>query len=136
MYLYRRHEDSMTAKDKELGITKNRYKLMVLDDFRRDFYMWPLLWIVECEEENQECEAFKKALNDAGHMVITLEELEALSLPEVASGATYIFFGENPDIKRVQAAGKKAKTILVSNLVKDIPCFDLYVTTNKEEKLE
>ncbi len=137
MYLYRRHENSMTARDKELGITKNRYKLMVLDDFRRDFYMWPLLWVVECEEGNsKDCEQFKKALKDAGHMMLSLEELEFLSLPEVASGATYIYLGENPDIKRVQAAGKKAKTILVSKTVKDVPCFDLYVTTNKEEKLE
>ena len=43
IYLYRIHSESLTAHDKELGITKNRYKLMVLDDFRRDFYMSSLV---------------------------------------------------------------------------------------------
>ncbi len=39
IYSYRMHKDSLTARDSELGITKNRYKLMAFDDFRRDFLL-------------------------------------------------------------------------------------------------
>ena len=59
-YLYRWHSGSLTAKDKELGITKNRYKLMLLDDARRDFYMSPLLWYVKADEKNKNDADFKK----------------------------------------------------------------------------
>ena len=44
LYLYRMHHRSLTARDKELGITQNRYKLMLFDDFRRDFLLSPILW--------------------------------------------------------------------------------------------
>ena len=67
VYSYRWHDGSLTAKDKELGITKSRYKLMVLDDFRRDFYLTPLLWYVKATEEYRDiAEEFKEELRRAG----------------------------------------------------------------------
>lgn len=38
IYEYRMHKDSLTARDKELGITASRPALMDLDAFRREFY--------------------------------------------------------------------------------------------------
>jgi polysaccharide pyruvyl transferase CsaB len=47
VYEYRFHEDTLTSRDDELGITRNRKKLMVFDDFRRDFYTTPLAWFID-----------------------------------------------------------------------------------------
>ena len=39
LYLYRFHDDSLTSKDEELGITLNRPKLMEFDELRRNFLL-------------------------------------------------------------------------------------------------
>ncbi len=44
LYSYRFHSNSLTSRDKELKITENRYKLMLLDDFRRDYLLKPMVW--------------------------------------------------------------------------------------------
>jgi hypothetical protein len=41
VYEYRFHRDSMTSRDGELGITRNRVRLMTFEDFRLDFYLGP-----------------------------------------------------------------------------------------------
>ena len=38
-YEYRFHSKSLTSRDEELGITRRRVRMMVFDDFRRDFYL-------------------------------------------------------------------------------------------------
>jgi|GEM_PF-273651 len=50
IYDYRFHEQSLTAKDKELGITRSRERLMVFEDFRRDFLLSPLIWLVDGDD--------------------------------------------------------------------------------------
>ena len=47
VYKYRFHPNSLTSRDDELGITRDRTKLMIFEDFRRDFYLSPLAWRVE-----------------------------------------------------------------------------------------
>jgi polysaccharide pyruvyl transferase CsaB len=47
VYEYRFHRDALTSQDVTLGITSNRKYLMVFDDFRRDFYTMPLMWVVD-----------------------------------------------------------------------------------------
>jgi polysaccharide pyruvyl transferase CsaB len=44
---YRFHGDSLTSQWDALGMTTRRDRLMVHDDFRRDFYLAPMLWRVE-----------------------------------------------------------------------------------------
>lgn len=93
-YSYRWHDGSLTAKDKELDITKNRYKLMVLDDFRRDFYLIPLLWHVTATSEYQaEAEEFKEELQRAGHVILVKEDFPQLFFGESYSGVCHISFG-------------------------------------------
>lgn len=47
VYDYRFHPASLTSRDEELGITRYRIKLMIFDEFRRDFYLSPLVWLIE-----------------------------------------------------------------------------------------
>lgn len=139
VYYYRKHINSLTARDKELGITKNRYKLMVLDDFRRDFYMSQLLWIAEAEDENDPYfKEFKAAAEAAGHILLSFDEATGLDLPKIASGAVYIYFGENPDLKKLQPIKEFADAILVSKSAESEPCedFDLFFVKEKTEPLK
>ena len=46
VYEYRFHAKSLTARDEELGITRSREKLFIFDTFRRDFYLSPVVWII------------------------------------------------------------------------------------------
>ncbi len=95
VYSYRWHDGSLTAKDKELGITKSRYKLMVLDDFRRDFYLMPLLWYVNSTEEYaKQAEDFKAELRRAGHVILVKEDFSHLFFGDSPSNLCYISFGE------------------------------------------
>ncbi len=94
VYSYRWHDGSLTAKDKELGITKNRYKLMVFDDFRRDFYLTPLLWYVKADERNLEAaQQFKEQLQKAGHIILVKEDFEDLYFGGSTSNLVFASFG-------------------------------------------
>lgn len=95
IYSYRWHDASLTARDKELGITKSRYKLMVLDDFRRDFYMTPLLWYVKSDQQySQMAEDFKEELRRAGHVILVKEDFDMLFFEDAPSSLCFISFGD------------------------------------------
>ena len=134
LYLYRRHGESLTARDKELGITKNRYKLMVLDDFRRDFYMSQLIWVAETEDENNPYyKEFIEAARIAGHIFMSFEKVKNLELPPIASGVCYIYFGNNPDSEKVEFMHRHSGTVLVSDGQDKAGGFDFCITTKKDE---
>ncbi len=136
IYLYRIHSESLTAHDKELGITKNRYKLMVLDDFRRDFYMSSLVWVIESDdEENPYFKAFKEAAEKAGHMIISRKDANDCQAPEVYSCFCFAYFGnpENSNVDEIKV--NLSGSVLVCDKLCDSDKFDLMITTNKEEEL-
>lgn len=66
IYDYRFHDKSLTSKDKELGITRSRERLMVFDDFRRDFYLMPLIWQIDGEDHG-----LGAAAVNAGHRIVS-----------------------------------------------------------------
>ncbi len=138
IYLYRIHDESLTAHDRELGITKNRYKLMVLDDFRRDFYMSSIIWVAESEDQNNPYyKEFLKAAETAGHLVISRDEALSFSAAENYSLVCYIYFGENPNPEDLAQMQKFSGTVLVSQDTDSIACeaFDLCITTDMQATL-
>ncbi len=97
VYSYRWHDGSLTAKDKELGITKNRYKLMALDDFRRDFYLMPLMWYITYTPDMAEAaRTFRKTAEDAGHIIVAKEDFAELFFGDSCSSLCFISFGGQP----------------------------------------
>lgn len=71
LYSYRFHPNSLTSKDKEFKITENRYKLMLLDDFRRDYYLKPLIWIFNGDAESHPWyQPMKTLIEQAGHFIV------------------------------------------------------------------
>jgi len=95
IYYYRWHSGSLTAKDKELGITKNRYKLMLLDDARRDFYLSPLLWYIKSDEKMKGyAEEFKARLLKCGHKLVEEAEIKDLYFGKEAHNFVAAVFGD------------------------------------------
>ncbi len=125
VYSYRWHDGSLTAKDKELGITKNRYKLMALDDFRRDFYMMPLMWYITATEGRaREAEEFRKIAEKTGHIIVAKEDFQNLYFGSSCSSLCHISFG-----------GKESEVNLPEDTVKicvnaENLGFDIYASTN------
>lgn len=139
IYLYRIHDESLTAHDKELGITKNRYKLMVLDDFRRDFYMSSFVWIIEAEDhENEKYLEFKERVLNAGHIILSEEEARECHIAEKYSCVCYVYFGNNPSKEKLEKMKRFSGMILVSDNqeVQYKKEFDLCFVTTGAEKLE
>ena len=136
IYKYRIHKESLTAHDKELGITKNRYKLMVLDDFRRDFYMSALVWIVESEDKQNQCYLdFVDAVKNAGHMIFTREEANSIVFPEKYSCVCYAYFGkgENASIEGINI--NLSGTVLLSENGIPAEGFDIQATADEKAVL-
>lgn len=136
IYKYRIHEDSLTAHDKELGITKNRYKLMAWDDFRRDFYMSKMVWVTECEnEENPQYNEFVKELESLGHVHINRGDIEKAGIPKEYSCFCYAYFGENPKSEIFEGLESFSGKVLVSQNT-NCPMaeeFDICITTSHDE---
>lgn len=85
IYDYRWHNDSLTSKDQELGITSNRYKLMALDDFRRDFYLNPIVWIVDDSDKE-----LYELLKTDGQIVLSNNEVEMIGNFNLGTPLCYI----------------------------------------------
>lgn len=137
LYQYRWHDESLTAHDKELGITKNRYKLMALDDFRRDFYLSALVWVVEAENENQaEYAEFKTALQAAGQRLLDRRQALSYTLPEIEPNVVYVYFGDHPQ-ESVSPMRRFSAAAWVSGAVQESGAewFDVCVTTDEKARL-
>ncbi len=114
IYDYRWHDKSLTALDQELGITSNRYKLMVLDDFRRDFYLTPLVWIIEGDAT--EAEEFKNYVLAKGHTVVGREEIDTIIGLNLATPICYLYIktGEVHDFELIDSkASASIYTLLI-----------------------
>jgi len=137
LYLYRIHSDSLTAHDKELGITKNRYKLMVLDDFRRDFYMSALVWIVETEDKNNKYYIdFIKAAENAGHIIFSREEANSIAFPDKYSCVCYAYFGKSENASTDGININLSGTLLMSDNAMSADNFDILATGDDKAELK
>ncbi len=100
IYDYRFHSDSLTHKDSELGITRDRKYLMVFDDFRRDFYQMPLIWFVDDDLisalAGEEKSTFYNELSRSEHILIKSSQLEYLVLPSLWIPLVYIKISSDP----------------------------------------
>lgn len=91
VYEYRFHSQSLTAKEKELKILKLREHLMVFDDFRQDFNLTSILWLIDPPDGKHEREVFEKFASiarAAGHLIeqpgcYNLDQLPRLWFPAV-----------------------------------------------------
>lgn len=98
VYDYRFHPKSLTAHDKELGITRDRMKLMVFEDFRRDFCLMPLIWFFDGavnDPSSPPVARLKSQIAAANHLLRPAGQLLASSLPRLGLPAVYLRFADN-----------------------------------------
>lgn len=93
IYSYRFHSGSLTAQDKQLKITANRYRLMRLDSFRRNYMLKSLAWVIEEAGERGETSLdVINALKKANHKVIDIDTAKQLGA-SLYERIIYIQFG-------------------------------------------
>jgi glycosyltransferase involved in cell wall biosynthesis len=98
IYEYRFHSGSLTSKDRELGITSSRDRLMVFDDFRRDFYISPICWIIR--SDNKDDELVKKItseLRGKGQIVISDDVIVMQSWPRYWQTGVFLYIAHDVD---------------------------------------
>ncbi len=90
VYEYRFHEDSLTARDEELGITRGRDRLMVFDDFRRDFFLAPIAWTVVCDGSAPALSESLRARIGSSGSVLLGDERHSLHWPRLFVPTVYV----------------------------------------------
>lgn len=85
IYQYRFHSASLTSQDEELRITQNRKFLMIFEDFRRDFCLMPMIWILDEPasniKEHEMYQKIKNILKGKDQILIDKRNLQSLNLP-------------------------------------------------------
>jgi polysaccharide pyruvyl transferase CsaB len=91
LYEYRFHGRSLTSRWDEFNMLGNRDRLMVFDDFRRDFLLGPMVWIIEGDDVAA-ADAVRARVSRAGHLLAGTEyrlaDLPAHGVPLVYVQAT------------------------------------------------
>jgi polysaccharide pyruvyl transferase CsaB len=100
IYDYRFHSRSLTSQDDTLRITSNRKYLLVFDDFRRDFYLMPMIYVVDSDNEDKDIStqlrAIRNILKGLGNIIISVEEYFNYSLPHLWIPSVYLKITSNP----------------------------------------
>lgn len=122
IYSYRMHKNSLTSRDFELKITENRYKLMVFDDARRDFYLSKLVWVVDDEIDTDNLESpdikFQNFIDlvKKNHVLLTKSELNKLETESQLENLCFINFktkelvnNERKNYMNIKISGNVAK---------------------------
>jgi polysaccharide pyruvyl transferase CsaB len=139
VYEYRFHGTSLTSHDDTLKITQNRKYLMIFDDFRRDFFLMPAIWIIAEHELTPEHQNLARQLKDSlfqkGQLLLSLEDAKKMQLPEAGIPMIYMQISDDTSSKMEHPKNlcNGALKVLL-NLGNPLPldtsdrCWDIYLT--------
>lgn len=133
-YSYRMHSKSLTSKDKELKITENRYKQMLLDDFRRNYYLKRQTWVID-GDESPLCQRFMECVKKTGHKIISLEEAKQQTINLYERYIYVRFCDEYSNLS--QDIPENAFKVIVTNkcnLLKEEDCWDTYISYSEVDE--
>lgn len=103
--------------------------LMLYEAFRQDFYLMPLVWVIDNPDEHPELVA---RIEKNGHMLISRETANRLVLNDIYNNIVYIHFDNNDKFKKVPDIAYKV--VLCDKQFKGSKA-DLYITTNTDEEI-
>ena len=137
IYEYRFHCKSLTSKDEELGITKNRIKLMVFDEFRRSFLLSKSIWIVTHDDSRYGLAMANKAeleIQRREGVIINAMEIEHIKLPRLWAPIIFLHFAEkhNAITQEFRKFHISSQNVIVSrSVLADLPPneWDMFITT-------
>lgn len=127
---YRRHKDTLTSHAKELDIDRKTRILMLWEAFREDFYLMPLLWVIDKPEEHQELVSI---IENRGHMIINSEKANSLVLNDIYNNMVYVHFDSNDMFKNIPDSAYKV--VLCNEQFKGSKA-DLYITINTKKEIK
>jgi O-antigen biosynthesis protein len=90
VYDYRFQPQSLTSNDAKLKITSDRKFLMVLDDFRRDFYLEPLVFIIDRSRLDAAALEIIDQMNKSSAIVIEADQMSRWTLPHLWLPMVYL----------------------------------------------
>lgn len=130
---YRRHSGSLTSHNKELNIAEKTNELLLFEDFRQDFYLMPLIWVLNGNEEIKEYQLLKSYIEEKNHVLFTKEEAQKLKLNRVYNNLVYIDFCAKDEVcDEVNGAYKIAVTNHMFTPKK--ANYDFYISTDRNAK--
>jgi len=94
LYEYRFHGTSLTSRWDEFDMLGNRDRLMVFDDFRRDFFLGRMVWIIE-GSDTAVVTALTARVRRAGHLVFG-DEYPLAQLPGYGVPVVYVQVAAEP----------------------------------------
>jgi len=94
IYDYRFHDTSLTARDEELGITRDRQRLMVFEEFRRDFCLTPITWVFSDRGDGLR-EELRAIVESAGHMIVQRHEVDVATWPSAWIPSVFVSFEDS-----------------------------------------
>ncbi|NOZ96114.1 MAG: glycosyltransferase, partial [Acidobacteria bacterium] len=101
VYEYRFHERSLTTREDDAKMLALRDRVMVFDDFRRDFALSAMVWILNGFPEDgpgQELvQGLRRRLKDAGHLELILKEIDPDELPALWFPTAYLQWASSPE---------------------------------------
>jgi glycosyltransferase involved in cell wall biosynthesis len=141
VYEYRFHRQSLTHRDEELGITEGRKFLMVFDDFRRNFFLGPVTWIVEADPTTGSGSDLRRQIEQeiqgAGHTNLSKMPFSPESLARLWFPSIYVRITENPESIETLPPGLPRNTLKVVLTANSTPLpaamsaeWDLCLTSN------
>lgn len=110
---------------------KNKMNLLMLfEAFRQDFYLMPLVWVIDDPDKHPE---IVSRIEKNGHMLISRETANHLVLNDIYNNIVYLHFDSNDDFG--QLPNVAYKVVLCDKQFKGSKG-NLYITTNTDDNLE
>lgn len=126
---YRRHSGSLTSHAKDLNISYNTDLLMQYEDFRQDYYLMPLVWVID---DKDKCPLLVKEIEKRNHMIINRKQAENCIMNDTYTNMIYIDFDFNDKFDNVNDSIYKVK---ICDKQYEGQNYDLYITTNVGEDI-
>jgi glycosyltransferase involved in cell wall biosynthesis len=128
-YSYRMHSKSLTSKDKELKITENRYRQMLLDEFRRDYCLKEVYWIIEADDlGRKDYQELRRVVEKSGSKVITLAQAKQQT-DNIYERFIYVAFSNN-DTLDIEKIPKTTFKVIVADMpisIEKLEKWDMYI---------
>ena len=91
IYDYRFHDKSLTSKAKELRINEMRDKLMLMEDYRQDWIIRPMCWLLEKDAEP----CWQEMAKAAGDISMPRSKAKDYAWPKLGTSVVQVCFAQN-----------------------------------------
>lgn len=125
---YRRHSGSLTSAAKELNISYNTDLLMKYEDFRQDYYLMPLIWIIDDRESNSK---LVSEIEKRGHIIIDSTQAKKCKVNDIYNNMVYVNTKDDDSIDEIPSSSYKVK--ITNKQFKDCNNYNLYITTSESD---